>query len=216
MALIVEAKASKRDEPRREPDKAYPLILSNFEETIQKGYDQAYRVKSKFISKEPLNIYSDVQLKKHVIDIRTKNYHSAFSIIVTLERFGQIQTDLSGLLEIYDNDEFPWSVCIDDLEIFLLQLEKLGKNKSHLMSFLTQREKLHGKLITADELEVCGAFINERITAKELNSDTTVLALTPDLTDIFDQTYQTKGLGFENEKNLEIKTSGKYLPIGGM
>lgn len=216
MALIVEAKASKRDEPRREPDKAYPLIISNFEETIQKGYDQAYRVKSKFISKKPLNIYSDLQLKKHVIDIRTKNYHSAFSIIVTLERFGQIQTDLSGLLEIYDNDEFPWSVCIDDLEIFLLQLEKLGKNKSHLMSFLSQRERLHGKLITADELEVCGAFINERITAKELNSDTTVLALTPDLTDIFDQTYQTKGLGFENEKNLEIKTSGKYLPIGGM
>jgi hypothetical protein len=216
MALIVEAKASKRDEPRREPDKAYPLILSNFEETIQKGYDQAYRVKSKFISKETLNIYSDEKLKKHVIDIRTKNYHSAFSIIVTLERFGQIQTDLSGLLEIYEDDEFPWSVCIDDLEIFLLQLEKLGKNKSQLMTFLNLREKLHGKLITADELEVCGAFINEKITTKERNSDATVFALTPDLTDIFDQTYQTKGLGFENEKNLEIKTSGKYLPIGGI
>lgn len=215
MALIVEAKASKRDEPRREPDKAYPLILSNFEETIQKGYDQAYRIKSKFISKEPLRIYRDEQLKKHVIDIRTKNYHSAFSIVVTLERFGQIQTDLSGLLEIYDNDEFPWSVCIDDLEIFLLQLEKLGKNKSHLMSFLSLREKLHGKLITADELEVCGAFINQKLTAKELNSDATLFALTPDLTDIFDQTYQTKGLGFDNEKNLEMKTSGKYLPIGG-
>ncbi|MEA5405302.1 hypothetical protein VB776_20360 [Arcicella sp. DC2W] len=216
MALIVEAKASKRDEPRREPDKAYPLIQSNFEETIQKGYDQAYRVKSKFISKEALNIYSDEKLKKHVIDIRTKNYHSAFSIIVTLERFGQIQTDLSSLLEIYDDDEFPWSVCIDDLEIFLLQLEKLGKNKSQLMAFLNLREKLHGKLITADELEVCGAFINEKITTKELNSDATVFALTPDLTDIFDQTYQTKGLGFENEKNLKIKTSGKYLPIGGI
>lgn len=216
MALIVEAKASKRDEPRREPDKAYPLILSNFEETIQKGYDQAYRVKSKFISKEPLRIYRDEQLKKHVIDIRTKNYHSAFSIVVTLERFGQIQTDLSGLLEIYDNDEFPWSVCIDDLEIFLLQLEKLGKNKSDLRSFLSLREKLHGKIITADELEVCGSFINEKITNKNLNSDATVFALTPDLTDIFDHTYQTKGLGFDNEKNLEMKTSGKYLPIGGI
>jgi hypothetical protein len=215
MALIVEAKASKRDEPRREPDKAYPLILSNFEETIQKGYDQAYRVKSKFISKEPLMIYRDEKLKKSVVDIRTKNYHSAFSIIVTLERFGQIQTDLSGLLEIYDNDEFPWSVCIDDLEIFLLQLEKLGKNKSHLMSFLSLREKLHGRIITADELEVCGAFIKEKLTAKELNSDATVFALTPDLTDIFDQTYQTKGLGFDNEKNLEMKISGMFLPIGG-
>jgi hypothetical protein len=215
MALIVEAKASKRDEPRREPDKAYPLILSNFEETIQKGYDQAYRIKSKFLSKQPLKIYSDEQLKKHVIDIRTKNYHAAFSIIVTLERFGQIQTDLSGLLEIYDNDEFPWSVCIDDLEIFLLQLEKLGKSKSEFKSFLRLREKVQGKIITADELEVCGAFLNNRLTIKSLELQGNVLALTPDLTDIFDHTYETKGLGFENEKNLIMKTSGKYLPIGG-
>ena len=79
-----------------------------------------------------------------------------------------------------------------------------------------RQEKLHGRIITADELEVCGAFINEKLTAKELNSDATVFALTPDLTDIFDQTYQTKGLGFDNEKNLEMKTSGKYLPMGGV
>jgi hypothetical protein len=39
--------------------------------------------------------------------------------------------------------------------------------------------------------------------------------LTPDITDIFDKTYQSKGLGFTNEKNLEIKTSGNYMPMGG-
>jgi hypothetical protein len=215
LALIVEAKASKRDEPRREPDKAYPLIVSNFEETIQKGYDQAYRVKSKYINGEVLKIYKDQELKNHVIDIRTKNCANAFSIIVTLERFGQIQTDLLGLLEVYDDDEYPWSICIDDLEAFLLLLEKQGRKKSDLTQFLLIRQELHGRLITADELEVCGAFLNNKIDIKQTKDDRNVFALTPDLTDIFDYTYQREGLGFENEKNMDIKTSGKYIPIGG-
>ena len=215
LALIVEAKASKRDEPRREPDMAFPLIASNFEETIQKGYDQAYRVKSKFINHETLKIFKDETMKNHVIDIRTKNYHKAVSIVVTLERFGQIQTDLSYMLEVYDDDDYPWSICIDDLEIFLLQMEKLGRKKSDLTDFLRLREQLHGRLITSDELEVCGAFINDKLDRKQIASDNNVFALTPDIADIFDKTYQSKGLGFTNEKNLEIKTSGKYMPIGG-
>ena len=70
LALIVEAKASKRHEPKRDPDKAYATIVNNFEEVIQKGYDQCYRIKSKFISKETINIFSDAKLTRHVIDIR--------------------------------------------------------------------------------------------------------------------------------------------------
>lgn len=213
LALIIEAKASKRDEPRRDPDKAYPLILSNFAETIQKGYDQAYRVKSKFINNETLKIYHDEQLKKHIIDIRTKNYHNAFSIIVTLERFGQIQTDLFELLEIYDDDDYPLSICIDDLETFLLLLEKFGKKKSDFVEFLIIRQRLHGRIITADELEICGAIFNKKITLKEANKIESKIILTPDFTDIFDNTYE-KGLGFENEKNLEKKASGKYYKFG--
>ncbi len=216
LALIVEVKASKRDEPRREPEKAYPLILSNFEETIQKGYDQAYRVKSKFIQGENLQVYKENSLDSHIIDINTKHYYKAFSLIITLERFGQIQTDLSALLEIYDNDKYPWSICIDDLEVFLLQLEKLSKRKTDLMEFLSIREHLQGRLFTADELEVCGAFLMKKLNLKEVNKQDHVYKLNPTYTDIFDQTYQTKGLGFAKEKNLDIKTSGKYMPLGGI
>jgi hypothetical protein len=215
LALIVEAKASKRDEPRREPDKAYSLIVSNFEETIQKGYDQTYRVKAKFINREPLKIFEDQGLEHHVIDIRTRNYYKAVSIVVTLERFGQIQTDLSTMLKIREDDAYPWSVCIDDLEIFLLQMEKMGKKTSDLADFLILREQLHGRLITSDELEICGAFLSNKLNRKQIRSGDHIFRLTPDLTDIFDETYQTKGLGFINEKNLEMKTSGKYLPMGG-
>jgi hypothetical protein len=119
------------------------------------------------------------------------------------------------MLEVYDDDDYPWSICIDDLEIFLLQMEKLGRKKSDLTDFLRLREQLHGRLITSDELEVCGAFINDKLDRKQIASDNNVFALTPDITDIFDKTYQSKGLGFTNEKNLEIKTSGNYMPMGG-
>jgi hypothetical protein len=34
--------------------------------------------------------------------------------------------------------------------------------------------------------------------------------------DIFDRFYTRKGLGFEQEKNLQTKTSKNVLPIGGI
>ncbi|GEO06683.1 hypothetical protein AAE02nite_43470 [Adhaeribacter aerolatus] len=127
-AFIVEAKSSKRKEPKRNPDRAYPFIIANFNETIQKGYDQAYRVKEKFLNKEILKIYKDQKLQNHIIDLKTKNYHSYFSIIVTQEVFGYIQIDLSELLEIWEDDTFPWSVGVDDLEVLFLFLKKSRKS----------------------------------------------------------------------------------------
>ncbi|MGB1318991.1 MAG: hypothetical protein ACPG5W_12315, partial [Flavobacteriales bacterium] len=214
LALIIEAKASNRDEPRRDPDKAYQVILRNFDKTIQKGYDQAYRVKEKFLYDEKLRLYEDQRLSKHIIDLNTSKYYHAFSIVVTQERFGQIQTDMSELLEIWDDDGYPWSICIDDLEVFLLYLKKKNKKKSFLTLFLNVRQKLHGKLITADELEVCGGFLNGKINLKLANSDT-VLPLTPDLAGVFDDVYQKSTLDFTKEKNVELKTSGKVIPLGG-
>ena len=76
--FIVEAKADKLDEPRRDPDKAYPLLLQNFKVTIQKGYDQCYRVKQKFINKEILSLYEDESKQKKIVEIRTKICHNVF------------------------------------------------------------------------------------------------------------------------------------------
>lgn len=213
LALIVEAKASKRDEPYRDPIQAYPKILSNFKETISKGYDQTFRVKEKFLDYETLKLYKDQDLKKHIIDIRTKNYHHVFSIVVTLERFGQIQNDLSELLDIFEDDQYPWSLCIDDLEVFLLSLSKLKLNKMDLIKYLKLREQLHGKLFCGDELELCGFFLNGKLNNDILKS-TEVLKTVHQMAFIFDDLYDT-GLGFDFEKNLSIKTSGNSIKFPG-
>lgn len=212
-AFIIEAKASKFKEPRRDPDKAYQLILDNFEEVIQKGYDQAYRVKEFFIDKTPIELYSDEKLLNLITVIDTKRIHNVFSIVVTLETFGLIQADLSEMLVTFDNDCYPWSLGIDNLEVFLLTLKKRKKTLNDLVYFLNIREQLHGHLVCADELEVCGAFLKGRIDKKVAESDTLIVTL-PDMAAIFDEHYHWGGLGFKNERNMHIKTDPKYFRIG--
>ncbi|GAB5473909.1 MAG: hypothetical protein Mars2KO_20080 [Maribacter sp.] len=211
MALIIEAKASKIQEPRSDPDKAYELVKRNFDKVIQKGYDQSYRVKQRFIKKETISLFDDLALTNEIAKIRTKNYHSVFSLVVTLERFGQIQTDLDNMLEIQDDDEFPLSICIDDLEVFLLAFKKRGAKFSELLRYFDLREYLHGGLVCGDELEICGAILNKQISDKDLKSDK-IIRTHPDHAQIFDDYYH-KGLGFENEVNIERKTSDRYMTM---
>jgi hypothetical protein len=208
LALIIEAKASKRREPRSDPDKAFDLIHKNFEKVIQKGYDQAYRVKKRFIDGDIMKIYSDQALTNEIAEIRTKNYHHAYSLVVTLERFGQVQTDLYDLLKVEEDDEFPLSICIDDLEVFLLAFKKRGSKLRELIRYLDLREYLHGGLLCSDELEICGAITTNAVPEKVFKSNLP-LRTHPDHAQIFDD-YYAKGLGFENEINLDRKTSGKY------
>ena len=71
------------------------------------------------------------------------------------------------------------------------------------------RENLHGKLICSDELEVCGAFLNNRLNEKIVKR-ANIIATTPDLAAIFDKQYH-KEMGFKNEKYLTEKRSGKHI-----
>ncbi|RIJ41835.1 hypothetical protein [Pontibacter oryzae] len=213
LALIVEAKSSKRKEPKRNPDTAYPFIEANFNETIQKGYDQAFRIKEKFIDRETIKIYSDQKLKNHVIDLKPKNFHSAYSIIVTQEVFGHIQIHLSELLDVYEDDTYPWSVSLDDLEVILLYMKKEGLNLRDFIKFLQVRECLHENVTANDELDVCAGILSHKIT-KEVAKVEHLLVIPPEYAGIFDEHYHKGGLGFKEEKNMKYKTSNKYMVLG--
>jgi hypothetical protein len=56
-------------------------------------------------------------------------------------------------------------------------------------------------------------YITKKITNKQVETGQT-LYIHPELSNIFDETYRHKGLGFINEKYLDIKTRGKTLAIG--
>jgi hypothetical protein len=207
-AFIIEAKGYNLREPMRDPNKAFVKIKDDFKSCIGYGYTQTKRVEQKFNDQKPLRIED-----KHgnlIEEIDTTKYKgNDFSIIVNINSFGQIQNDLSTLLEIGEDDVFPWVIKLDDLEAFLLTMIAKKKTPNNFIDYLLLREELHGKLICSDELEVCGGYLSGVITEKKIeNIDK--LVTTPDLPSIFDEQYN-KGMGFEDEKLLAEKKSGKYM-----
>jgi hypothetical protein len=206
-ALIVEAKAGKVREPMYDPDKAYTGIWYDFKETIDYGYTQTYSVKKKFLEKQPFEIYDD---KKNTIQIIDPSlYKNIFSIIVTYNKFGHVECDLQLMLDLYDeDDQFPWAVCVDDLEIFILAMQKLKFSSSDFNRFLRQRENMHGNLIVNDEGQVTGHFLKH----KRFMSPRGTCRFSPDDDYIYDSLYST-GLGFKNERGLARKQDLRFRKI---
>lgn len=207
-AFIIEAKGYNLREPFRDPDKAFVRIKDDFKACIGYGYTQTKRVEQKFIDQVPLKIEDKNGNLIEEIDT-SKFIDNDFSIIVNLKSFGQIQNDLSTLLDIKDDAAFPWVVKLDDLEVFFLTLIAKKRKPEYFIEYLLMRENLHGKLICSDELEICGGYLIGALTERKIDK-TDAIVTTPDLAAVFDDQYY-KEMGFENEKILMEKRSGKYI-----
>lgn len=206
-AFIIEAKGYNIREPFRNPERAFPRIKDDFKKCIGYGYEQTSRIESIFFNEEPLIIKDSNGITIEEID--TKSIKDCFSIIVNIHSFGLIQNDLSYLLNIEEDNIYPWAVKIDDLEIFILTLIAKKKSPNYLIRFLLFREELHNKITCSDELEICGGYLSKKINSKKVeNLD--VLITKPEFGDVFDEQYR-KTMGFKNEKNLYEKQSGKYI-----
>lgn len=200
VAYIIECKASRNQEPRRSFDQAYRNIRSDFRESIQKGYDQCYQVEKEILKEKELVIRQGTE----TIVIDTSEINECFSIVVTLERFASIQTDL-GLLLKKENSEvvYPWSVYIDDLEIFLQTLKmQFNNSERKFREYLEYRELLNERVFSRDELDVCASYLKNQKKFKELCEDEEIFIVTDlHLQGYFDQLYFNKKLKF---KILEI------------
>lgn len=205
LILIIEAKSSKKDKPIVNVNGAFNQVKANFKEIFQKGYEQTKRVEELFLNDEIVAIFNSDM--KQIFEFRTKHIHHVFSIIVTLEKFSQIQTDLSTMLSLNDDYAYPYSICIDDLEILLLTMKKEKFSLSTFIKFLKQRELFHGRLDCKDELELAGHFFYYKELIFPPGNEPIVTDVNG--TEIFDKFYE-KGLGFKNEKNLDRKQSGLY------
>lgn len=198
-AIIVETKASKLREPFRDMQKAIVRLKDDFKDAVQHGYDQCKRVENFFLQ-ESLFALKDNK-GKVLYTINPSKIHSVFSIVVTLERFGCLQTDLNLLLKKDNGDNYPWSVYIDDLEIFLLTLKHHRSNpKGKFLEFLRCRRKFHGRMYAIDELDICGYYLKQpgKFTdySKQAN---TFCQFDVYQQAIFDEIYHSGGLRFKEE-----------------
>jgi hypothetical protein len=207
-AYIIESKANKYRIPFRNPVKAYARIKDDFDKCITKGYRQAKEVEDLFYDEQDFVIKNDRGVVIETID--PAQYENVFTLIVTQERFGQIQCDLNYLLEISEDENYPWAVFIDDLETFLITLKRKEDHLNELNNFLLAREQLHGRLFCYDEVELCSYFLFDREKFIKNCNRTEIFRSQPDANLTFDLLYQV-GLGFKDELNLADKQN-RYAP----
>ena len=206
--FVIEAKAYSNREPFRNAEKAFVRIKDDFNGCIGYAYKQCKRVEDKMKAGKPFDLKDDKG--KVIKTINSADYDgNDFYIIVNQESFGQIQVDLSMFLEVGDEENYPWAVRFDDLEVFLLTLIARKKKPQYFVDFLIMREYLHGHIICSDEGEICGGYITGKLT-QELAESEDIITTATDLASVFDEQYR-KGMGFKNEKHWEEKHDGKTV-----
>lgn len=206
--FVIEAKAYTNREPFRNAEKAFIRIKDDFNGCIGYAYKQCKRVEDKMKAGKSFDLMDEKG--KVIKTINPADYDgNDFYIIVNQESFGQIQVDLSMFLEVGEEENYPWAVRFDDLEIFLLTLIAKKKKPYFFVDFLIMREYLHGHIICSDEGEICGGYITGTIT-QDIAESENVITTTPGMASVFDEQYQ-RGMGFKNEKHWKEKHDGKTV-----
>lgn len=204
--IIIEIKNCGFRAPFRDPLKAYDRIKRDYENAIQLGYEQCIRVEDVLMSGKDIDILDAINKKKVLYRLKSRQIQAVWSIVVTDFKYGVIQTDLKSLLKKDEDALYPWSVCIDDIEAFLLLMRKVLKGMApyRFVEFLDYRERCHEHIICSDELELCGWYLCDREQFKEFADKDITINTTPNMAVIFDAYYRV-GLGFKNELDMEYK-----------
>lgn len=206
--LIVEVKASKVKEPFRDPEKAYIRIKRDFksESGIQKAYDQGLNLKNLILATERTILYDDKG--NEVVELKRDSIKKIYILIITAENMGILATNLSYLLEKPIEEPYPWSCNVHDLETALNGFGCKGLNGYSFLEYLDEREALHKKLFTSDELEIVGYYLTVGKLMELSNSNSDLIAFQPEHSDIFDEIYfQEKGIvpNFNFSKRGNVK-----------
>lgn len=97
-------------------------------------------------------------------NVNLEKFDSVFSIVVTLERFGSLQTDLRLFLQKESEVNYPWSVYVADISIFLLTLKQHSRNPhGKFFEFLKARAMLYSRVYAIDELDMSVNYLKDQL-----------------------------------------------------
>jgi hypothetical protein len=138
-------------------------IKSDLTKSIRNSYNQGLRAKKYFNSRD----YPKIILGNRgiTIDMKQVDSRNIFLISVTLGQFANITTRLMNIepqLNLFSGTkEFPWAVCIFDLEIITEILDK----PYYFIHYMLKRlaiEKTDFELIT-DEIDLLNFYLDKRL-----------------------------------------------------
>ena len=214
ICLFVEAKASPPVEPFRDPGKAYVRLHDHFHSNkgIQKSYNQAVRLLEYLRTSGPLTLYN--QSGEVALQLPSEIAAHTFCVCVTRDSYGPLATFLSLLLQKKDDNPYPWAVNILDLENIAEAWEYFDWDERQLKNFLSQRLPLNDTVVSDDELDYVGAYIQHCGLNSFSQSHSDRILLAPTYSNIFDRIHfhLTQGTPHvsirpENAANLDILAS---------
>jgi len=188
--LIVEAKASPPKEPMRDAEKAFIKIRDHFKSSagLQKAFDQANSLKNRVLDDQKLTLFT--KKGKLLIEIPLVEIKVIHTICVTRDDFGALGCNLNYLLDKQEGESYPWVIDIANLDSIVQAWDHLELNYSDFYEFLSQRNQLHNKVISMDELEYVGAYLKYQGGLKGfISAKADYIPLTMEDADIFDEIY---------------------------
>lgn len=188
--LIVEAKASPPKEPMRDAEKAFIKIRDHFKSSagLQKAFDQANSLKNRVLEDQKLTLFT--KKGKLLIEIPLVEIKVIHTICVTRDDFGALGCNLDYLLDKQEGESYPWVIDIANLDSIVHAWDHLELNYSDFYEFLSQRNQLHTKVVSMDELEYVGAYLKYQGGLKGfISAKADYIPLSMEDADIFDKIY---------------------------
>lgn len=188
--LIVEAKASPPKEPMRDAEKAFIKIRDHFKSNagLQKAFEQANSLKNRVLEEQKLTLFT--KKGKLLIEIPLVEIKVIHTICVTRDDFGALGCNLDYLLNKQEDESYPWVIDIANLDSIVQAWDHLELNYSDFYEFLSQRNQLHNKVVSMDELEYVGAYLKYQGGLKGfISAKADYIPLSMEDADIFDEIY---------------------------
>ena len=202
--ILVEVKAAKLKEPFRDPERAFIRIEREFksDKGIQKGYDQGLRLKQLILSNDETCLFD--QNGNIALKISKDDIEKIYIIILTLEQMGILGCNLSLLLDKPENEPYPFSTNLYDLENIIDGFMYFNYGPERFLDYLDERSVLHEKFMAWDELEITGFYLVYNGFDKLKEKETDLIHFTPDMASIFDKIYFEKhGIDFDYNPDPE-------------
>ncbi len=117
VVIIIEAKSGIYSKPaRRGGIKRLETVVKK---NIEYAYCQGERTRNYILDNKDATFYCDSQLKRKALRLQRDDIVDVFIINTTIDYYAELGVDLYKLkrIGVYKSDEFPWTVCISDLEV---------------------------------------------------------------------------------------------------
>ena len=117
IVILVEAKSGIYSRPAKRGGLKRPEKV--VDKNIEFAFVQADRTRAYINNNIEAKFYTDANLRKEAVTLKSGDIADVFIINTTLDYYAELGVDLYKLkkYDIYKREEFPWTVCISDLEV---------------------------------------------------------------------------------------------------